>query len=162
MRKYARNLLLLVLAVWALTFFRLPHAAPDVSFTLLDSGRISLRSLRGNPVLVNFWATTCSICVKEIPALMALQRDFSRRGFTVIAVTTPYDRPDEVLRFSKDLALNFPVAVDLTGELARAFGDVGVTPTSFLVGPDGRIAEKTEGELHFNALRAQLQSWLDS
>lgn len=136
--------------------------APAITFTTLQGKRIDLQSLRGKPVLINFWATTCPTCVKEMPALMALQADFAARGFTVIGVAMPYDRPDHVLQMTRERGFNFPVALDPTGEATRAFGDVSLTPTSFLIAPDGRIAQTLVGELKFDAVRRQLETWLGS
>jgi peroxiredoxin len=97
-----------------------------------------------------------------MPDLMALQRDFAPKGFTVIGIAMPYDRPDHVLQMTRERGFNFPIVLDPSGDATHAFGRVSLTPTSFLIAPDGRIAQTVVGELEFDALRRQLQTWLGS
>jgi peroxiredoxin len=68
----------------------------------------------------------------------------------------PYDPPNYVLKFSKDRRLPFSVALDIQGEAVRAFGNVNMTPTSFLIDREGRILEKKTGELDFAELKGKL------
>jgi peroxiredoxin len=111
-------------------------------------------------VLVDFWATTCPGCVREMPGLMALHREFAPRGFTVIGIAMDYDPPDQVRRMAADRGIPYPVVLDTGGAAARAFGGVMLTPTHFLVAPDGRIAMQVIGEIDFAAVRARLRDWL--
>jgi len=136
--------------------------APAIALTTIEGKRIELTGLRGKPVLVNFWATTCPSCVKEMPELMALHRDLATQGFTVIGIAMPYDRPDQVLRMARERAIPYPVVLDPMGEATRAFGNVVLTPTSFLIAPDGRVAQSVVGEIDVEAVRKQVQSWLKS
>jgi peroxiredoxin len=134
--------------------------APAVSFTTLQGQPIALASLRGKVVLVNFWATTCPGCVKEMPALIETYRQYRSRGFEVVAVAMSYDPPSYVMKFTQDRQLPFPVALDVSGEHARAFGNVQLTPASFLIGKDGAIVEQKIGELDFVKLKARLDQEL--
>ncbi|UCE31778.1 MAG: TlpA family protein disulfide reductase [Burkholderiales bacterium] len=134
-----------------------PDAAPQVTYKLIDGRRIAQQQLRGKVVLVNFWATSCVTCVREMPALAETHRRFSARGFETVAVAMAYDRPDHVLHFARTRALPFAVALDLQGETAAAFGDVAVTPTSFLIDRDGRIIEQWVGAPDFDALHALIE-----
>lgn len=136
--------------------------APAITLTTLDGQRIDLNSLRGKPALVTFWATTCPTCVKEMPELMALHREMGPQGFSVIGIAMSYDPPQQVLRVAAEKAIPYPIALDPQGEAARAFGSVMLTPTSFLIAPDGRIARQVIGELDFEAVRAQVREWLRS
>ena len=95
-----------------------------------------------------------------MPELEALYRRFSRRGFELIAVAMPWDPPDAVVRLARARALPYPVALDVDGTIARAFGEVSVTPTHFLIGPDGDIALRRTGTLDFAGLGDRLQSML--
>ena len=99
-----------VLAAVAVTW--LPHAGtetpPEVEFVLLDGRKISLSALRGRPVLVSFWATSCPPCVEELPDLLRLYRDLHPQGFELIAVAAPYDPPTRVQTFAADHALPYP------------------------------------------------------
>jgi len=134
--------------------------APDATFTTLDGRQVSIEDLRGKVVLVNFWATSCSGCVKKMPGMIEAYRDYKDRGFEVVAVAMSYDPPHHVANFVQDQKLPFPVVLDATGELARAFGGVQVTPTTFLIGKDGSILDQKLGDFDFGKLRAQLDKEL--
>lgn len=130
--------------------------APDMTFSTLTGKKIALSDLRGKVVLVNFWATTCPGCVREMPGMIDTYKEYKARGFEIIAVAMPYDPPSYVLKFTQDKQLPFPVALDIKGEAIRAFGNVNLTPTSFLVAKDGKILDKKTGELDFVSLKARL------
>jgi peroxiredoxin len=134
--------------------------APASAFTTLDGRTITLEQLQGKMVLVNFWATSCPGCVKEMPHLIETYNQYKDKGFEVVAVAMSYDPPNYVANFVQTRQLPFPVALDLKGEHARAFGDVQLTPTSFLIGKDGRILEQKLGELDFDRLKTQLDKAL--
>ena len=135
-------------------------AAPAATFTTLEGKSISLADLRGKIVLVNFWATSCPGCVKEMPDLVETYKQYKDRGFEIVAVAMSYDPPNYVANFAKTRQLPFPVALDVNGEHARAFGNVQLTPTSFLIGKDGRIIEEKLGDLDFPKLKALLDKEL--
>lgn len=126
---------------------------PTVQFVTLEGERVTLADLRGKVVLVNFWATTCRTCVQEMPDMAALYRAYRPHGLEAIFVAMPYDRPDFVLKFARERALPFKVALDVQGELVRAFGDVRFTPTTFVLDPRGRIVQRVVGEVDFARLR---------
>ncbi len=135
-------------------------AAPAVTFTTLKGKSISLQSLRGKIVLVNFWATSCPGCIKEMPDLIHTYNQYKNRGFEIIAVAMSYDPPNYVLNFVQTRQLPFPVALDINGAHARAFGNVQLTPTSFIVGKDGAVLEQKIGDLDFVKLKALLDKEL--
>lgn len=126
--------------------------APDVTYQLLDGSRVTTDDLRGKVVLVNFWATSCVTCVKEMPDIAATHEKFRDRGFETIAVAMSYDPPAFVSRFAETRQLPFAVAIDNTGEIARSFGDVRLTPTTFLINKRGEIVKRYVGEPDFAAL----------
>lgn len=134
--------------------------APASAFTTLDGRTITLEQLHGKMVLVNFWATSCPGCVKEMPDLIETYNHYKDKGFEVVAVAMSYDPPNYVANFVQTRRLPFPVALDVDGAHARAFGDVQLTPTSFLIGKDGSILEQTLGEIDFGKLKAQLDKAL--
>src|SRR5512147_3211976 len=135
-------------------------SAPPATFTTLEGKPIALKDLRGKVVLVNFWATSCPGCVKEMPGLIETYQQYKGKGFEVIAVAMSYDPPNYVANFVQTRQLPFPVALDVNGEHARAFGNVQVTPTAFIIGKDGRILEQKLGELDFVRLRSLLDKEL--
>ena len=110
-----------------------PKPAPDVSFSTIEGEALSTAGLRGKVVLVNFWATSCVTCVREMPRLVATYRKHRARGFETVAVAMRYDPPNYVLAYAKRAALPFKVALDPQGEAARRFGDVEFTPTTFVI-----------------------------
>jgi peroxiredoxin len=135
--------------------------APPSSFTTLEGKTLTLDELRGKVVLVNFWATSCPGCVKEMPDMVEIYKQYKDRGFEIIAVAMSYDPPNYVQRFVQTRQLPFPVALDVNGEHARAFGNVQLTPTTFIIGKDGRILEQKLGEIDFVRLKALLDRELN-
>ncbi|MHB0983289.1 MAG: peroxiredoxin family protein [Thiobacillus sp.] len=135
-------------------------SAPAATFTTLEGRSIVLGELRGKVVLVNFWATSCPGCIKEMPGMVETYNQYKDRGFEIVAVAMRYDPPNYVANFMRTWQLPFPVVLDVDGEHARAFGNVQLTPTSFIIGKDGRILEQKLGELDFVRLKALLDKEL--
>ena len=128
------------LLVWQL---KEPAAAPAVRYTLLNGQALdSTAAWRGKVMLVNFWATSCTTCVKKMPMLVAAHAAYASRGFDVLAIAMQYDPPAYVSQFAESRRLPFGVAIDNQGELARAFGDVRVTPTTIVIDKQGHIAKR--------------------
>jgi peroxiredoxin len=135
--------------------------APDVDFTLTDGSQLSLEALRGKPVLVLFWATTCKICIAKTPEMNRFYKNLHPKGLQMIAVAMPYDPPTRVVEFEKKLEMPYPVALDHEATIVRAFGNVKVTPTTFLIGPDGTIAWRKTGKLDMNTLDVTIRQMLE-
>lgn len=133
---------------------------PRVSFLTLAGERIPSEALRGKVLLVNFWATSRTTCVKEMPQLVATHQQYAARGFETVAVAMSYDPPNYVAAFASSRRLPFKVALDPTGEVARAFGDIRLTPTTFLIDRKGRIVKRYLGEPDFQALGALVDKLL--
>ena len=152
----------LVAAGLGLAFFVFtsPAKAPDTSFVLLDGSRVKTSDLRGKVVLVNFWATSCTTCVAEMPSLVATHRKFQPRGFETIAVAMQYDPPSYVLNFAQSRKLPFMVAIDNTGALATAWDDVRLTPTTYVLDKQGAIVKRFVGTPDFPDLDRLLESLL--
>lgn len=131
--------------------------APDVTFTALNGERIDLKSLRGKVVMVNFWATSCTTCVHEMPQMVDTYLQFKDRGLNFVAVAMSYDPPNYVLNFTETRKLPFTVALDPQDVLAKSFGDVKLTPTTFLIDKQGNIVKRYVGEPDFAALRRLLE-----
>lgn len=129
-------------------------------YTLLDGVARHSAGLRGQVVLVNFWATTCAICVREMPRLVATHRQFSPRGLQTLAVAMRNHPPALVASYAQSRGLPFGVAIDNTGAIAAAFGGVRGTPTSLLLDRSGGIVWRHEGEPDFDALHARLEALL--
>jgi peroxiredoxin len=129
-----------------------PAQVPAVSYTLLDGRKSSTEALRGKVVLINFWATTCSICVAEMPQIVRTHDKFKARGYETLAVAMRHDAPANVVRFAESRQLPFGVAIDNTGEIAEHFGNVQITPTTFLVNKRGNVVRHFVGTPDFTVL----------
>lgn len=147
-----------VLAAVALVNAR--PAAPQVTFVSLQGEKIATDSLRGKVVLVNFWATDCATCIKEMPAIVSTHGKYRERGFETIAVAMRHDPPNYVLGYVEKNRLPFTVALDPVGELAKAFGEVKLTPTTFVIDKKGYIVTRILGEPDFARLHALIEEKL--
>ena len=134
--------------------------APNFSYTLLDGAKSSTEQLRGKVVLVNFWATSCVTCVKEMPEIVATHKKYNARGFETLAVAMSYDPPAYVSNFATSRQLPFGVVIDNTGAIAKAFPDVRLTPTTYLIDKKGAIVKRYVGEPDFNELHALVEKLL--
>jgi peroxiredoxin len=134
--------------------------APAARFTTLSGETFSTAELRGKVVLVNFWATYCGACLKEMPQLVDTHRKFASRGYETIAIAVRHDSPERVAGFAASRALPFPIAFDRAGELAKEFGNVRITPTSFLIDKRGRVIWRAVGEPNWSELHQRVESAL--
>jgi peroxiredoxin len=136
------------------------QAAPDVTYVNLKGEKISTESLRGKVVMVNFWATSCTTCVAEMPQMVETYDKYHGKGLEFVAVAMSYDQPNYVVNFAETRQLPFHVALDLQGKLAQAFGDVKLTPTTFVVDKDGNILKRYVGQPSFSELHTLLEKAL--
>ena len=126
--------------------------APNASFALLDGKTVDLSAYRGKVVLVNFWATSCTTCVGEMPDMVKTYDALNPKGFDLVAVAMSYDNPSFVRNFVVQRQLPFTVAFDASGQTAKAFKDVRLTPTSFLIDKSGHIVKQYVGTPNFAEL----------
>jgi len=145
--RFAEKILIAVLCLLVPVIAR-GQDSQTAQFTLKDiQGRyIRLSDYRGKVVLVNFWATWCPPCRKEIPDLVKLQRDYGSRGLQVIGVTYPPQTLAEVRRFVSQAKMNYPVALG-TKETKSLFTESETLPITIVIGTDGRIRDIIEGIL---------------
>ena len=151
--------ILALLAGLALTLTQ-KQMAPKIELSTLDGKQVALDSLRGKVVLVNFWATSCPGCIKEMPHLVDTYRKYQPRGLEIVAVAMSYDPPEYVRNYVLQRNLPFTVALDTTGGAAKAFNQVKLTPTTFIIDRQGRIIQQTLGELDFTQLHTLLEQHL--
>lgn len=150
-----------VLVVAAAAWLLWPTAKPmpEVTFNLLDGRKLLSSELRGKSLLVNFWSVNCETCLREIPQLTRLQ-DELKDQLVVIGVAVPHDPPPAVISMVEKLKPGYPIALDVHGEVSAAFGGIKVTPTNFLIDPDGNISLSERGQIHEPRLRATLLTFL--
>ncbi len=137
-----------------------PEVMPPAAYTLLNGTPAHTAQLTGRVVLVNFWATSCAICLQEMPDLIATHARFKARGFEMLAIAMSYDAPINVMRYTEAHALPFQVAIDHDGRLAERFGQVEATPTSVLINRRGEIVERHVGRLDVAALNPSIERLL--
>ena len=165
-RRLWLSLLALALAgaLAVLAYFSVSNAqpAPELSFKTITGEVIPAEALRGKVFMVNFWATSCTTCIHEMPQMVETYKKYSPQGLEFIAVAMSYDAPNYVLNFTQTRQLPFKVVLDLSGEIAHAYGDVKLTPTTYVVGRDGKVIKRYVGEPEFNALHDLLEKALKS
>jgi peroxiredoxin len=134
--------------------------APESTFVLLDGSKKSTADLKGKVTLVNFWATSCVTCVAEMPKVIATYNKYRSQGYDTLAVAMSYDPPSYVVNYAETRQLPFQVAIDNTGAVAKAWGDVQLTPTTYLVNKRGEIVKRYVGEPDFAALHQLIEKLL--
>ena len=134
--------------------------APESTFVLLDGSTKTTADLKGKVTLVNFWATSCVTCVAEMPKVIATYDKYKTRGFDTLAVAMSYDPPSYVVNYSETRKLPFKVAIDNTGMVAKAWGDVQLTPTTYIVNKHGEIVKRYVGEPDFEELHRLIEKLL--
>ncbi len=134
--------------------------APESTFVLLDGSKKTSVDFKGKVTLVNFWATSCVTCVAEMPKLISTHNKYKAQGYDTIAVAMRYDPPSYVVNYAETRKLPFKVAIDNTGAVAKAWGDVQLTPTSYLVNKRGEIVSRYVGEPDFAALHQLIETLL--
>src|SRR4051812_13062902 len=135
-------------------------AAPASTFVLLDGSRKTTADLKGHVTLVNFWATSCVTCVGEMPKMIATYDKYHDKGYDMLAVAMSYDPPSYVVNYTETRKLPFQVAIDNTGAVAKVWGDVQLTPTTFVVNKRGEIVKRYVGEPNFAELHQLIETLL--
>jgi peroxiredoxin len=136
------------------------QAAPESTFVLLDGSKKTTADFKGKVMLVNFWATSCVTCVAEMPKLISTHQKYAAKGYDTLAVAMSYDPPSYVVNYTETRQLPFKVAIDNTGEVAKAWGDVKLTPTTYIVNKRGEIVKQYIGEPDFTALHLLIEKLL--
>lgn len=135
-------------------------AAPESTFVLLDGSKKTSADLKGKVTLVNFWATSCVTCVGEMPKIISTYEKYKGQGFDTLAVAMSYDPPAYVVNYAETRKLPFKVAIDNTGAVAKAWGEVQLTPTTYLVNKQGEIVKRYVGEPDFAELHRLVEQLL--
>jgi thiol-disulfide isomerase/thioredoxin len=118
---------------------------PALKLADADGRERSLAEWRGKTVVVNFWATWCEPCREEMPSLERLKERLAGKGFDVLAVNVG-ESPERVARFTREVPVTFPIVYDKDSAVAKTWKVRGY-PTSYVLGPDGRIRYYFVGEL---------------
>jgi thiol-disulfide isomerase/thioredoxin len=162
-RKFTGFAILLALGALAVGVFagwNRPIALPEVNFIGVRGDQFAMSSLKGKVVLVNFWATSCTVCVSEMPKMVQTFEKYREHGLETVAVAMPYDPPDRVFAYAQQNKLPFRVTLDIFGKAMQAFGGIRGTPTTFLVDRRGKIVQRFEGEPDFAMLNELIEKEL--
>ena len=136
------------------------NEAPNSQFVMLNGTTQSMEGYRGKVVLINFWATSCTTCVAEMPDLIKTYEKYQSKGFHTIAVAMQYDPPSYVVNFAQSRKLPFDIAIDNTGNIAHSWGKVQLTPTTFVVNKNGEIVKRYIGTPNFTELDRLIEKLL--
>lgn len=135
-----------------------PYSLPDITLEALDGPPVALNSLLGKPSLVVFWASTCSTCISELPNLIKLYDEYSPRGMQIVGIVIYYNDPIEASAMVQNKGIPYRILLDRNKKATYAFGGVHLTPSSFLISPEGKILYRQTGETDFVKIREILQN----
>ncbi len=164
-RSYCIAVISILVLIAGIGFFTAPKYlanVPDIHLHFIDGRKVELKSLLGQPILVTFWSTTCATCINEMPHLVALYNEFHQDGLEIIGIAMPYDPPNRVVALSEKRKLPYPVALDIAGLATKRFGNVSVTPTSFLIDAEGNIVQHKVGQMNVEQLRTDIKALLQT
>lgn len=139
-----------------------PQAVPDVAFVSADGTDMTLADYKGKLVLVNFWATWCAPCRKEMPALSALQSEFGGDNFEVVTIATGRNPPPAMAKFFDQIDVtNLPLHRDPKSALARQMAVLGL-PVSVILNAEGQEIGRLMGDAdwHSDSARALIAALL--
>lgn len=135
--------------------------APGFTLQTLDGKQLSLADFKGKVVVLNFWATWCPPCVREIPRLVRISEQYAQQDLVVLGVNTTYqDDQAKVASFARDQGISYPVLLDTTGEVGQLY-PARLMPTTFLIDREGRIVHTKVGEVDEATLREQVLALLE-
>lgn len=137
---------------------RVGHEAPRFDLERLDGGRVQLDGFRGQPVIINFWASWCAPCRTEMPDLISAWREHSDDGLQVLAVNlADQERRKDVTRFVAELGMPFPVLLDARGKVRELYALVSL-PTTVFLDSAGIVRSVQSGPLTRSALALGLEA----
>lgn len=141
-------------AVWA-------DQMPDFQLQSTNNAElIQSQNYRGKLMLINFWATWCPPCRKEIPSLIELQKQYNAQGFTVIGISVDQAGVEIIRKFGEKMGINYPLAVGTT-EITKGFGSVSGIPASFLIDRKGNIAKSYAGYVTHEQLKKDIDALIN-
>ena len=119
--------------------------APDFSLVSLDGQKLSRESLKGNVVILDFWATWCPPCRAAIPHLVELDRKYGPEGLVIIGISLDRGGQDEVMKFAKENRISYDLVMGTENDILKAFGNITSIPTIILLNQKSEIIFKAVG-----------------
>jgi peroxiredoxin len=117
-------------------------AAPAFTLTDINGGTVSLSDFKGKVVILDFWATWCPPCKREIPDFITLQSEYASKGLQIVGIAL--DQPDKVRAFAQQNGMNYPVLLG-TDQISALYGGIEGIPTTFILDKNGNIVNRFEG-----------------
>ena len=119
---------------------------PTFKVSEISGKTITQDNFKGKVTIINFWATSCTTCVKEMPKLVETYDKYKSNGLEFMALAMSYDPPMYVVNFAETRKLPFIVAMDSDGSAAKSFGKIQLTPTTLIINKQGKIIKRYVGE----------------
>lgn len=154
--------MLAILSLVALLQINNQTSVKNIAFKTISGQTFDLQSLIGKPVLITFWSTDCPSCIEEIPHLIELHEKYAKHGFRLIAIAMEYTPPNQVVAMTEAKQLPYSIVLDPDSTIAHHFGDIRLTPTSFLINPNGEIEKHIIGSFNQTEMIKKLDKWLAS
>ena len=132
----------------------------EIQMTTIEGNNISTNNLLGKVYLINFWATDCPGCIKEMPYIIKTYNKYKDNNFEILAISMHYDPPSRVMSYAQKNSLPFPVIMDIKKDIIKHFKKVKLTPTSILVNHEGKIVNTIIGEIEFKEFNQTVEALL--
>ncbi len=131
--------------------------APEFTLTDLQGRMVSLADFRGKVVILDFWATWCPPCKREIPGFIGLQKAYASRGVQIVGVGL--DEPADIRQFAASHGINYPVLLG-NDEVSALYGGISGIPTTFIIDKSGKIVRRFEGFTERSVFEREIESLL--
>jgi len=132
--------------------------APDFTKSTMEGKELQLSDYRGEVVLLNFWATWCAPCRREIPALIDLQNKYQNQ-LTIVGVALDEEGFEVVRPYAEEMNINYPIVMD-DYSYGEKLGGIYMVPTTYIIDQEGMIAARKIGEVTVDDLRPHLEKLL--
>jgi len=133
--------------------------APDFTLQDLDGNSVSLDDFKGKVVILDFWATWCPPCIKEIPDFIQLYDQYKDKGFVMLGISLDQAGISVVKSFAQKFKINYPILMN-DGRVDKAYGGITYIPTTFVIDPAGNISKKHVGYNSKDVFEADIKTLL--
>ncbi len=138
---------------------RVAKAAPDWQLKNLDGKEVKLSDFKGKVVILNFWATWCPPCRREIPSFVWLQKQYGDKGLVIVGVSLDEKGPGVVKPFAAKMGINYPIVMG-DPKTAADYGGIEVVPTTSVIDRNGKIAAEHQGDAERATFEAEIKPLL--